>query len=51
MKMSFVIPAYNEENGIAACLDAIIGQKQNHDIEIIVVNNASTDGTAAAVEK
>jgi glycosyltransferase involved in cell wall biosynthesis len=51
MKLSFVIPAYNEENGIGACLDAIIAQKSGHDIEIIVVNNASTDGTATIVEQ
>jgi cellulose synthase/poly-beta-1,6-N-acetylglucosamine synthase-like glycosyltransferase len=51
MKLSFVIPAYNEESGIAACLDAIVGQKAGHDIEIIVVNNASTDGTADVVKK
>jgi glycosyltransferase involved in cell wall biosynthesis len=71
MKLSFVIPAYNEENYIGDCLDAIIAQKNELEknvgaagagaagtevagtssIEIIVVNNASTDGTAAAVEK
>lgn len=51
MKLSFVIPAYNEEAGIGACLDAIGAQKSGHDIEVIVVNNASTDGTAAAIEK
>ncbi|HVO28389.1 MAG TPA: glycosyltransferase family 2 protein [Candidatus Paceibacterota bacterium] len=54
MKLSFVIPAYNEENYIGDCLAAIIAQKRalpEYDIEIVVVNNASTDGTAAAVEK
>jgi glycosyltransferase involved in cell wall biosynthesis len=53
MKLSFVIPAYNEEGGIADCLDAIVAQKRAlpYDIEIIVVNNASTDGTAAVVAK
>ena len=46
MKLSFVIPAYNEEHYIGDCLDAIIGQKKEFesDVEIIVVNNASTDG-------
>ncbi len=57
MKLSFVIPAYNEERYIGGCLDAIIEQKHGlpqdvaRDIEIIVVNNASTDGTAAAIKK
>ncbi len=47
MKISFVIPAYNEENYLGDCLEAIIGQKKDApcDIEVIVVNNASTDRT------
>jgi glycosyltransferase involved in cell wall biosynthesis len=53
MKISFVIPAYNEEHYIGDCLDAIIGQKKEFesDVEIIVANNASTDGTAEVVKK
>jgi glycosyltransferase involved in cell wall biosynthesis len=47
MVLSFVIPAYNEECYLAACIDAIILQTRGleHITEIIVVNNASTDGT------
>lgn len=47
MKISFVIPAYNEESRIAACLDAIRKElsRGSYDAEIIVVNNASTDRT------
>lgn len=47
MKLSFVIPAYNEEDFIAGCLKSIIKETEgkNYDIEIIVVNNASTDKT------
>jgi len=47
MRISFVIPAYNEENYLGRCLDsimAIVNQKK-HSIEVIVVNNASTDKT------
>ena len=47
MKISFVIPAYNEEDRIGACL-ASIGRAlaAGHcDAEVIVVNNASTDRT------
>lgn len=57
MKLSFVIPAYNEESGIGGCLDAIQRERQTlaaadaANIEIVVVNNASTDGTAAVVKK
>jgi glycosyltransferase involved in cell wall biosynthesis len=48
MKLSFVIPAYNEENLIGQCLNSILKQAADmldDDIEIIVVNNASTDRT------
>ncbi len=50
MKLSFVIPAYNEEKNIAKCLDSIMREKtgKNFDVEIIVVNNASTDKTGEA---
>ncbi|MBL8030176.1 MAG: glycosyltransferase family 2 protein [Candidatus Doudnabacteria bacterium] len=48
MKISFVIPAYNEERYLPKCLESIIKETNKHsDIqsEIIVVNNASTDRT------
>lgn len=52
MKISFVIPAYNEENLIAKCLESVQKEiKNNSEInskikfEVIVVNNASTDKT------
>jgi peptidoglycan/xylan/chitin deacetylase (PgdA/CDA1 family) len=42
-----VVPAYNEEDLLPRCLEALIGQRGGRPHEIIVVNNASTDGTAA----
>ena len=47
MRLSFVIPAYNEEAYLPACLESILAQtRQISDaVEIIVVNNASTDRT------
>lgn len=47
MKLSFVIPAYNEEALIGKCLDSVLKQSagRSEDIEIIVANNASTDRT------
>ena len=53
MKLSIVIPAYNEERYIGACLEAIESMIPGHeqDIEVIVVNNASTDGTRAVAER
>jgi glycosyltransferase involved in cell wall biosynthesis len=46
MSLSFVVPAYNEEAYIGACLESILEQTRNlPGTEIIVVNNASTDNT------
>lgn len=50
MKVSVVIPAYNEEQYIQKCLDGIMAQEVKPD-EIIVVDNNSTDSTAAIVKK
>jgi glycosyltransferase involved in cell wall biosynthesis len=47
MQLSFVVPAYNEEAYLPACLESILAQTQglSDAVEIIVVNNASTDRT------
>jgi len=50
MKVSVVIPAYNEEAYIGACLDSLLKQQIPPD-EIIVVDNNSTDNTAKIVKK
>lgn len=48
MKISLVIPAYNEEKYIKDCLLSV--QKNGNDFfEVIVINNASTDKTAEIV--
>jgi glycosyltransferase involved in cell wall biosynthesis len=48
LRVSVVVPAYNEEDMIGPCLDAILGQTVAAD-EIIVVDNDSTDGTAVVL--
>lgn len=45
MKVSIIIPAYNEEKLLPRCLKSILAAKLPRDYEIIVVNNASTDRT------
>lgn len=47
MKLSIVIPAYNEEAYLGKCLEAVMAEchRTTQEVEIIVVNNASTDGT------
>lgn len=47
--VSIVIPAYNEERTIRACVVAALEQTVPAD-EIIVVNNKSTDSTAAMLQ-
>lgn len=50
MKLSVVIPAYNEEKYLPACLKSL--KKQTfQNFEIIVVNNNSTDKTAEVAKK
>ncbi len=43
-KVSVVVPAYNAHNTLARCLGSLVNQTLE-DIEIIVVNDASTDDT------
>lgn len=44
LRISVVIPVYNEEKYIGMCLDSLMKQKVQAD-EIIIVNNNSTDNT------
>jgi glycosyltransferase involved in cell wall biosynthesis len=47
MKISFVVPAHNEEAILGQCLESIFQEikKAQCSAEVIVVDNASTDGT------
>lgn len=50
MKVSVIIPVYNAEDYILRCLTSILNQS-HHDIEIIVVNDGSTDSSASMVRE
>jgi len=45
LSISLIIPAYNEEVYLGACLDAIAKHARGMVCEVIVVDNHSTDGT------
>lgn len=49
MKLSIIIPAYNAEAYLPQCLDSILAQERPG-CEVIVVDDGSTDGTAALLE-
>ena len=47
-KVSFIVPVYNTQEFLPRCLDSLLGQTYP-DIEIIVVNDGSPDGSAAII--
>jgi glycosyltransferase involved in cell wall biosynthesis len=47
MRFSIVVPAYNEAAYLGRALDSLLHQDYNGRYEVIVVDNNSTDGTAA----
>jgi dolichol-phosphate mannosyltransferase len=53
MKLSVVIPAHNEVGSIAATVANVSSalDKEGIDYEVLVIDDASTDGTARAVEQ
>ncbi len=50
MKLTVIIPAHNEEAIIASCLEALVAQTMKEGVDVIVVDNGSTDKTAEIVE-
>ncbi len=51
LKISLIIPAYNEEKYIGNCLDHIFKNSHGKIFEIIVVDNNSSDKTAEIVKR
>lgn len=43
MKISIIVPVYNAEKTIEYCIDSIITQKTKFEIELILVEDYSTD--------
>ncbi|RFM29571.1 glycosyltransferase family 2 protein [Deminuibacter soli] len=49
-KISIIIPVYNTENYIGQCLQSILDQQYDN-LEILLINDGSTDGSAQICEK
>lgn len=50
MKISVIVPVYNSEKFLERCLDSLINQTLK-DIEIICINDGSTDNSESILEK
>lgn len=48
--ISVIVPAYNVENYIARCLESILNQTY-HQLEVIVVDDGSTDKTPSIIDE
>ena len=48
--VSIVIPAWNEEEGILHTLISLAQTNTKYDVELLVINNNSTDGTASLLD-
>jgi GT2 family glycosyltransferase/Tfp pilus assembly protein PilF len=46
MRCSVVIPCFNGAELTASCIESLLEQTGGHELEILLVDNASTDGTA-----
>lgn len=50
-ELSVIIPTYQRRQMVCEAIDSVLGQDTGRAIEVIVVDDGSTDGTEAALEK
>ncbi|MGN1311391.1 MAG: glycosyltransferase family 2 protein [Bacilli bacterium] len=50
MKVSVIVPVFNVENYLEKCLTSLVNQTLK-DIEIIIINDGSTDGSQKIIDK
>lgn len=51
-KLSIIIPVYNERLYVRRCLDSIkVDEEDLHDVEVIVIDDGSTDGSAGICDE
>ncbi len=51
MKLSIIVPVFNGEKTLKKCLDSLAGQTCAGDMEIVIVNDGSTDQTGRIIEE
>jgi len=51
LRLSIVLPTYNERGNIEALLQQLLGIKDRYDLELLVVDDDSADGTAELVRE
>lgn len=49
--LSVIIPCYNVEKYVSACVESVLSQPMQHRIEIILVNDGSTDRTGEILKQ
>lgn len=50
IKISVIVPAYNQENRLHICMDSLVNQTFK-DIELIIINDGSTDKSLEIINK
>lgn len=51
LSLSVIMPVYNEVSRVAAAIEEVLEQAENLDLELIIVESASSDGTREEVQK
>lgn len=49
--LSIIIPTYNNAEDVSNCIDSIVSQKHAENVEIIVINDGSTDNTLSVIKQ
>lgn len=50
-KISILVPVYNAEDEIEKCLESLFNQTDKDEIEIVIVNDGSTDNSEKAIKE
>jgi glycosyltransferase involved in cell wall biosynthesis len=51
MKLSIIVPCYNESKNIPLILEKFASVIKRDDVEVILVNNGSTDGSQMVLDE